>query len=125
MRSLLTIAALVMLAAPAAAGPRTRPARAATPATAASSATPTASTTAAAATAPAAAATPTASASSSCREVVNGRGRTRKVCRIEKDIIVSTDAPRPQVLIVDAGGRKVVGKPKNADRLADAPRQLP
>jgi hypothetical protein len=55
-----------------------------------------------------------------------GRGRDRhQVCRIDATIDVSSGAPRPGVLIVDPGGRRIVGRPRSADRLADLPRHLP
>lgn len=64
-------------------------------------------------------------ATDGCRTIVNNRGKARRVCKVEKTIVVSTEAPRPQVLIVHGDARKIVGRPRSENRLADSPRHLP
>ncbi len=60
----------------------------------------------------------TTTQSSSCKRVVVGRGLDRKiVCELTAPVIVNQSAPRPAVLIVNKGGRDVVGRPKSGDRL--------
>jgi hypothetical protein len=51
---------------------------------------------------------------------VVGRGRDRhRVCAATTPIVVTTEAPRPGVLIVHQDGRTVVGRPRSEDRLTD------
>jgi len=60
----------------------------------------------------------TTTQSSSCRRVVVGRGLDRKVvCEVPVPVVVKQEAPKPAVLIVNKGGREVVGRPKSGDRL--------
>ncbi|CAN5910338.1 hypothetical protein BH11MYX3_BH11MYX3_29060 [soil metagenome] len=60
----------------------------------------------------------TATQSSGCKRVVVGRGLDRKVvCEVTAPVIVNQSAPKPAVLIVNKGGRDVVGRPKSGDRL--------
>ncbi len=60
----------------------------------------------------------TATQSAGCKRVVVGRGLDRKVvCEVSAPVIVNQQAPKPAVLIVNKGGREVVGRPKSGDRL--------
>jgi hypothetical protein len=53
-----------------------------------------------------------------CKPVVIGRGLDRKVvCQIEAPIIVKQESPKPKVVIVHDGGKRVVGPPKLTDPL--------
>ncbi len=54
-----------------------------------------------------------------CTRKVVGRGLERRVvCELAAPIIVKQDAPRPNVMIIDHGGRAVVGRPRSDDRLS-------
>ncbi|MBA3465361.1 MAG: hypothetical protein H0T46_35845 [Deltaproteobacteria bacterium] len=60
----------------------------------------------------------TATQTKQCKRVVIGKGLERKVvCEIEQEIVVGQQAPKPSVIIVNKGGREVVGRPKSGDRL--------
>ncbi len=60
----------------------------------------------------------TTTQSTSCKRVVVGRGLDRKVvCEVTAPVIVNQSAPKPAVLIVNKGGRDVVGRPRSGDRL--------
>ena len=59
-----------------------------------------------------------------CKRKVVGKGLDRKViCEFEQEIVVSSDAPKPKVLIVPVDGRKVVGRPKSTDPFAGLSRR--
>jgi predicted secreted protein len=60
----------------------------------------------------------TTTQSAGCKRVVVGRGLDRKViCQVEAPVIVHQEAPKPNVIIVNRGGRNVTGRPKSEDRL--------
>lgn len=60
----------------------------------------------------------TATQSAGCKRVVVGRGLDRKViCAVDEPIVVNQSAPKPNVLIVNRGGKVVTGRPKSEDRL--------
>ncbi len=60
----------------------------------------------------------TSAQSAGCKRVVVGRGLDRKViCQVEAEVIVHQDAPKPNVIIVNRGGKNVTGRPKSEDRL--------
>ena len=60
----------------------------------------------------------TATQSKECKKVIVGKGADKKlVCEIQTEITVGEKAPKPAVLIVNKGGREVVGRPKSGDRL--------
>ncbi len=60
-----------------------------------------------------------------CQQVMVGRGRDRhRVCKFSATLSVSTEAPRPKVLIVHPDGRAIVGRPRTEDRLAGLPQHL-
>ena len=61
-----------------------------------------------------------------CKRRFVGKGLERKVvCVFEKDIVVSSDAPKPKVLIVPVGARKIVGRPRVTDPFAGLSRRRP
>jgi hypothetical protein len=67
----------------------------------------------------------TASQSPACKRVVIGRGLDRKVvCEVQAPVVVHQEAPKPNVLIVNKGGRDVTGRPKSGDRLNGLSRRL-
>jgi hypothetical protein len=60
----------------------------------------------------------TTTQSAGCKRVVIGRGLDRKVvCEVTAPVIVRQDAPKPNVIIVNRGGKNVTGRPKSEDRL--------
>jgi hypothetical protein len=60
----------------------------------------------------------TAAQSKECKKVIVGKGADKKVvCEIQTEITVGEKAPKPAVLIVNKGGKEVVGRPKSGDRL--------
>ncbi len=60
----------------------------------------------------------TTARASGCKRVIVGRGLDRKVvCELAAPVLVKETAPRPAVLIVNKGGRDVVGRPRSSDRL--------
>lgn len=63
---------------------------------------------------------PTATAKPAlCKKKIVGKGLDRKVvCVFEDPIVIPAKAPRPNVVIAPADGRKVVGRPKQTDPLA-------
>ena len=59
-----------------------------------------------------------------CKRKVVGKGLERKVvCEFEQEIVVSSEQPKPKVLIVPVDGRKVVGRPKTTDPFAGLSRR--
>ena len=59
-----------------------------------------------------------------CKRKVVGRGLDRKVvCELD-ELVVRTHAPRPNVIVVQTGGRQVTGRPKVTDPLAGLSRRL-
>ncbi len=59
-----------------------------------------------------------------CKRKVVGRGLERKViCELEA-IVVTSQAPRPNVIVVQQGGRKVTGRPRLTDPFAGLSRTL-
>lgn len=70
---------------------------------------------------PAASAQPRTPAKQLCKRKVVGK---KIVCEFEASIVVSSQAPRPKVIIVQDGGRKVTGRPRVTDPIAGLPRQL-
>ena len=66
----------------------------------------------------------TATQTKQCKRVVVGKGLERKVvCEIEQEIVVGQQAPKPNVIIVNKGGRDIVGRPKSGDRLSGLSRR--
>lgn len=60
----------------------------------------------------------TAAQGKQCKKVIVGKGADKKaVCEVQTEIVVGEKAPKPAVLIVNKGGREVVGRPKSGDRL--------
>jgi predicted secreted protein len=60
----------------------------------------------------------TTTQSAGCKRLVVGRGLDRKViCQVEAPVIVHQEAPKPNVIIVNRGGKNVTGRPKSEDRL--------
>lgn len=60
----------------------------------------------------------TAAQSKQCKKVIVGKGADKKtVCEVQGEIVVGEKAPKPSVLIVNKGGKEVVGRPKSGDRL--------
>ena len=60
----------------------------------------------------------TATQSAGCKRVVVGRGLDRKVvCEVAAPVVVHQEAPKPNVIIVNRGGKNVTGRPKSEDRL--------
>ena len=60
----------------------------------------------------------TTTQSAGCKRVVVGRGLDRKViCEITAPIVLHQEAPKPNVIIVNRGGKVVTGRPKSEDRL--------
>ena len=58
-----------------------------------------------------------APAPTTCKNVVVGKGRDRKVvCEITGPV-VPVSAPKPNVVIVPRDGKAVTGRPKSEDRL--------
>lgn len=59
-----------------------------------------------------------------CKRRVVGKGLERKVvCEFEQPIVVSSRAPRPNVVIAPVDGRRVTGRPKLTDPLQGLPRR--
>jgi hypothetical protein len=53
-----------------------------------------------------------------CTYVTVGRGLDRhRICQIDTPVIVKPESQRPKVIIVNDGGRKVVGPPRVTDPL--------
>jgi len=53
-----------------------------------------------------------------CKMKFEGKGLDRKaVCVFEAPVVVNGTAPKPNVVIVHDGGKKVTGRPKSSDRL--------
>jgi hypothetical protein len=66
----------------------------------------------------------TTTQSKQCKRVVIGKGLERKVvCEVQGEIVVGESAPKPNVIIVNKGGREVVGRPKSGDRLSGLSRR--
>lgn len=60
----------------------------------------------------------TTTQSAGCKRLVVGRGLDRKViCQIEAPVVVHQEPPKPNVIIVNRGGKNVTGRPKSEDRL--------
>ena len=67
---------------------------------------------------------PTKTEAAKCKRKVVGKGLDRKVvCEFEQEIVVSSEQPKPKVLIVPVDGRKVVGRPKSTDPFAGLSRR--
>ena len=49
-----------------------------------------------------------------CKRVVVGK---KVVCEVSKEITVNAGAPKPNVVIIQRGGKNVTGRPKSEDRL--------
>ena len=67
----------------------------------------------------------TAADSKQCKKVIVGKGADKKlVCEIQTEITVGEKAPKPAVIIVNKGGREVVGRPKSGNRLQGLSQRL-
>ena len=67
----------------------------------------------------------TATQSKQCKKVIVGKGADKKlICEVQTEIVVGEKAPKPAVLIVNKGGRDVVGRPKSGDRLQGLSQRL-
>lgn len=59
-----------------------------------------------------------------CKRTIVGRGLDRKVvCELD-EIVVTSHAPRPNVVVVQTGGKRVTGRPRVTDPFAGLSRQL-
>lgn len=77
-----------------------------------------------AAKAPAAATARPAAKPATCKRRVVGKGLDRKVvCELEQEVVVTSGAPKPNVVIAPVDGRKVTGRPKLTDPFSGLPRQ--
>ena len=53
-----------------------------------------------------------------CKMKFVGKGLDRKaVCEFEAPVVVRQEAPKPNVVYVNTGGKRVTGRPKSGDRL--------
>ena len=51
-----------------------------------------------------------------CKPKYVGKGLERKVvCVFEKDIVLHAEPPKPKVIYVSEGGKKVTGRPRTTD----------
>ena len=58
----------------------------------------------------------TEEAKPACKPKYVGKGLERKVvCVFEKDIVIHGEPPKPKVIYVSDGGKKVTGRPRTAD----------